>query len=306
MGQRAFVGKVCMDMNAPNYYSESHHSCIEDNTQLIATIRDANKKYSKERFVEPIITPRFAPMVSQKTMKSLSELSKKHDVPIQTHLSETFNEIDLVMKTFPECDNYTDVYNRYGLLTDKTVLAHCIHLSEEEASVIQKKNAGVSHCPVSNSSITSGECKVRWLLEKGIKVSLGTDMSGGYSPSILKTARQGLLVSRHVAMKTSDEVGDRDKLSTNEVLYLATKGGAEVLNLENKIGTFEVGKSFDAQLIQLGDETNVDVFEWQVPLENTDNEEDFMDKWQDIIDKWVFLGDDRESKHVWVDGVKVK
>ena len=306
MGQRAFVGKVCMDMNAPNYYSESHHSCIEDNTQLITTIRDANKKYSKERFVEPIITPRFAPMVSQKTMKSLSELSKKHDVPIQTHLSETFNEIDLVMKTFPECDNYTDVYNRYGLLTDKTVLAHCIHLSEEEASVIQKKNAGVSHCPVSNSSITSGECKVRWLLEKGIKVSLGTDMSGGYSPSILKTARQGLLVSRHVAMKTSDEVGDRDKLSTNEVLYLATKGGAEVLNLENKIGTFEVGKSFDAQLIKLGDETNVDVFEWQVPLENTDNEEDFMDKWQDIIDKWVFLGDDRESKHVWVDGVKVK
>lgn len=306
MGQRAFVGKVCMDVNAPEYYSETHSECIQDNKDLIVSIRDMNRKYHKDKFVEPVITPRFAPVVSKETMKCLGDLSALHDVPIQTHLSETFNEIDLVMKTFPECDNYTDVYNRYGLLTNKTVLAHCIHLSEEEASLINEKKAGVSHCPVSNSSITSGECRVRWLLEKGINVSLGTDMSGGYSPSILKTARQGLLVSRHVAMKTSDEVGDKDKLSTNEVLYLATKGGAEVLNLEDKIGTFDIGKAFDAQLIHLGNNTNVDLFEWQVPSENVDNEDVFMDKWQDVIDKWVFLGDDRETRHVWVDGLRVK
>ena len=306
MGQRAFVGKVCMDVNAPDYYSETHSECIQDNKDLIMSIRDMNRKYHKDKFVEPILTPRFAPVVSKETMMSLGNLSAMHDVPIQTHLSESFNEIELVMETFPECDNYTDVYNRYGLLTDKTVLAHCIHLSEEEATLINEKQAGVSHCPVSNSSITSGECRVRWLLEKGIKVSLGTDMSGGYSPSILKTARQGLLVSRHVAMKTSDEVGDNDKLTTNEVLYLATKGGAEVLNIESKIGTFDIGKSFDAQLIHIGDNTNVDLFEWQVPLEDIDNESVFMEKWQDVIDKWVFLGDDRETKHVWVDGLRVK
>ena len=174
MGQRAFVGKVCMDMNAPEYYTETHAKCINDNVDLIKDIRNMNKSCSKEKFVEPIITPRFAPMVSSKTMKELGGLSKNYDVPIQTHLSETFNEIDLVMKTFPECDNYTNVYDRYGLLTDKTVLAHCIHLTEEEAAVIRERNAGVSHCPVSNSSITSGECKVRWLLKRGIKVSLGT------------------------------------------------------------------------------------------------------------------------------------
>lgn len=305
MGQRAFVGKVCMDMNSPDYYSETHEDCVKDNRELITSLRDLNKIYGKENFVEPILTPRFAPVVKGETMRELGKISKEFNVPIQTHLSETFNEIDLVMKTFPQCKDYTSVYKDHGLLTNRTILAHCIHLSDDESAMIKKAGAGVSHCPVSNSSITSGECRVRWLLDQDIKVSLGTDMSGGYAPSILKTARQGLLVSRHIAMKTSDEVGDKDKLSTNEILYLATVGGAEVMNLNHLIGRFDAGKKFDAQLIELGEGTNVDVFDWQLPKDE-DSPEMFMEKWQDIVDKWVYLGDDRETTKVWVDGRQVK
>lgn len=305
LGQRAFVGKVCMDMNSPEYYTESHEDCIEDNKKLVTSIRTMNQNYGKSKFVEPILTPRFAPMVQGKTMKELGKISKEFQVPIQTHLSETFSEIELVMETFPNSKDYTSVYKDHDLLNERTVLAHCIHLSDDEANMIKKENAGVSHCPVSNSSITSGECRVRWLLEKRIKVSLGTDMSGGYAPSILKTARQGLLVSRHVAMKTSDEVGDRDKLSTNEVLYLATVGGAEVMNLNSIVGTFDLGMSFDAQLIEIGEGTNVDVFDWQL-TSSSDDYELIMEKWQDIVDKWVFLGDDRETTKVWVEGRQVK
>ncbi|XBW36701.1 hypothetical protein QEN19_002276 [Hanseniaspora menglaensis] len=305
LGQRAFVGKVCMDMNAPGYYSESHEQCIQENIKVISDIRSLDSKAGGNKMVEPILTPRFAPMVSKKTMYELGKISKYQCVPIQTHLSESFNEIEMVKSIFPESRDYTSVYYDNNLLNERTVLAHCIHLSEDEAKMISDSKAGVSHCPVSNSSITSGECRVRWLLDKGIKVSLGTDMSGGYSPSILKTARQGLLVSRHIAMKTSDEVGDKDKLSTNEVLFLATVGGAEVMNLEKTVGKFNVGMSFDAQLIEVGCGTNVDVFDWQIPS-NSDAKEVITEKWQDLVDKWVFLGDDRETTKVWVNGNQVK
>jgi guanine deaminase len=128
-------------------------------------------------------------------------------------------------------------------------------------------------------------------------VGLGTDMSGGYSPSILEAARQALLVSRHVAM---GEKGDAAKLSVEEVLYLATRGGAKVVGMAEKVGGFEVGKQFDAQLIGLPEVTEdgvlseddtggmVDVFGWE--------------SWDDKVAKWLFSGDDRNTLALWVKG----
>jgi len=118
-------------------------------------------------------------------------------------------------------------------------------------------------------------------------------MSGGYSPSILEAAKQAHLVSRHVAMDGDDNT----KLSVEEVLYLGTKGGAQVVGLENKIGGFGVGMEWDAQLISLGgvdeplgsvDTGNVDIFGWE--------------SWEEKIAKWLFGGDDRNTLAVWVKG----
>jgi len=167
-----------------------------------------------------------------------------------------------------------------------------VHLSEEEVDLIKRREGKISHCPASNSAITSGTAKVRMLLDKGIEIGLGTDMSGGYSPSILEAVRQALLVSRHVAM----EGDDNTKLSIEEVLYLGTKGGAKVVGLEEKIGGFAVGMEWDAQLIGLGnvdaeDEADmgpVDIFGWE--------------SWDERIAKWVFNGDDRNTMMVWVKG----
>ncbi|KAK5636544.1 hypothetical protein RRF57_012256 [Xylaria bambusicola] len=304
MGQRAFVGRVCMDHLGPDYYrDESADQSIAATQATIEHIRSIDNNFE---LVSPILTPRFAPACSSEIMKGLSEVQQRTQLPVQTHISENVNEIELVKELFPDCKHYADVYDTHGLLNEKTILAHAIHLTEEEADLIAKRKAKIAHCPCSNSALSSGVARVRWLLEKGIQVGLGSDMSGGYSPSILEAARHAKLVSNHLIMpggtlgNLSSEERDKAKLSIEEVLYLATKGGAEVMGLADKIGTFEVGKQWDAQLIWTGlvpDEVAyddfttygaTDIFGWETPDER--------------IAKWVFNGDSHNVRKVWVAG----
>ncbi|KAK4192395.1 putative guanine deaminase [Podospora australis] len=298
-GQRALVGRVCMDQLGPDYYLDA--SPEDSLAATEATIAHCRKIDPSFGLVKPIITPRFAPACSAPLMKSLGELAAATNLPIQTHISENVNEIALVKSLFPwqeigaRDDSYAAVYDAFGLLTEKTILAHAVHLTEDEASLVAERKAKVSHCPCSNSAITSGAAKVRWLLERGIPTGLGTDMSGGYSPSVLEAARHAVLVSRHLAMP--DAGGEeKDKLSVEEVLFLATRGGAEVVDMKGRVGGFEVGMEWDAQLIGLGEEEeeeeedqgNVDVFGWE--------------NWEEKVAKWVYNGDDRNTKKVWVKG----
>ncbi|KAK3486137.1 uncharacterized protein B0T23DRAFT_246685 [Neurospora hispaniola] len=343
-GQRALVGRVCMDQLSPKYYRDaSAADSVAATRESITYIQSIDPTGA---IVRPVITPRFAPSCSAPLMAELGKLAAETGLPVQTHISENEGEIALVKEMFPakkigaKGDTYTHVYDTFGLLTDKTILAHGVHLSEEEVQIIKARGSKVSHCPCSNSALTSGAARVRWLLERGIEVGLGTDMSGGYSPSVLEMARQAALVSRHVAMgcapaekenkgekeskagtegKTNKDGNsekeskankankdgidrERAKLTVEEVLYLATKGGAELVGMKGKVGGFEVGMEWDAQLIGLGrdvvdeeyegeekeEEGNVDVFGWE--------------SWPNKVAKWLFNGDDRNTRKVWVKG----
>lgn len=305
LGQRAFIGRVCMDNPelCPDYYmDESAEAGIEATWETIRHIERIDPKFE---VVSPILTPRFAPSCTSASMRGLGDIQKQTGLPVQTHVSENEGEIALVASQFPDSASYADVYDRHGLLTPKTILAHAVHLTEGEAELLAARSTKVSHCPCSNSSLTSGAARVRWLWNRGIEVGLGTDMSGGYSPSILEAARQAALVSRHVAMGKA-EGGDGHKLTVEEVLYLATKGGALCVGLEEKVGGFEVGKQWDAQLVGLRavddghsiqngeteererDDSNVDVFGWE--------------DWEERVAKWLYVGDDRNTKKVWVKG----
>lgn len=313
MGQRAFVGRVCMDdleLNPDYYRDASAAEALKATQQTIDHVRGIDPGFD---IVSPILTPRFAPSCTREAMAGLAQIHRETGLPIQTHISENLGEIQLVKRMFPEADSYTDVYDKYGILTPKTVLAHAVHISEAEASLIADKKSKISHCPCSNTSLTSGPARVRWMWDKGIDVGLGTDMSGGYSPSILEAARQAAMVSRHVAMGIHIPDGDdaataaaaaereRVKLTVEEVLYLATRGGAQCVGLEDKIGGFEVGMEWDAQLVSLNQVSDdgglevqdysdgfVDVFGWE--------------SWDDRIAKWLYNGDDRNTKRVWVKG----
>lgn len=251
--------------------------------------------------IKPIITPRFAPACSRSSLKQHSALAASHSppLPIQTHISENKAEIALVKDIFSDCDGYADVYDKFGLLTPRTILAHAVHLTETEKETICARQAKISHCPTSNSALGSGLCPVRSLIDSGLTVGLGTDVSGGYSPSILEQVRQACLVSRLLKHIPDGDGGGRENLSVEEGLFLATRGGAAVVDMEGDIGGFEVGMRFDAQLVELGParegagegvETvgNVDVFGWE--------------SWTEKIHKWVWCGDDRNVRSVWVNG----
>lgn len=305
-GQRAFVGRCCMDCLSPdNYRDESPAQAIADTKACAAYIGELDPTHA---LVTPIITPRFAPSCSRELLAGLGAYMAESGLPCQTHISENKAEIAFVAELFPEHDSYASVYDAYGLLQPKTVLAHAIHLSDAEIALVKSTGAKVSHCPISNAALTSGAARVRRLLNEGIVVGLGTDVSGGYSPSILEAARQATMTSRFVALTD----GDDSKLSVEEALYLATRGGAEVLGLESKVGAFELGMEWDAILIGLtnvpevdeerelgrvgervsdvvgGGMGPVDVFGWE--------------NWSEKVAKWMYCGDDRNVLSVWVKG----
>lgn len=320
-GQRAFIGRVCMDSEDTCPADLRDTSADESVTATKANIEHIQSLDPNGNLVKPIITPRFAPSCTEQALSDLGALAAEHEPPlhIQTHISENKDEIAWVKELFPEAANYADVYDKANLLTSRTILAHGIHLSPQEREVVAARKSKISHCPVSNSAIGSGLCPVRVLRDAGITVGLGTDVSGGYNPSILESVRQAILVSRLLRHTIRD--GDtcenaknvkegRENLSVEEGLYLATRGGAGVVDMGGEIGGFEVGMFWDAQMVQLGSvkpapaigpgagspegngnsgsASNVDIFGWE--------------NWTEKVHKWVWNGDDRNVNKVWVRG----
>ena len=340
-GQRAFIGRVCMDTKInPDYLrDESPKQAVEDTKATIAHIDSIDPTHT---LITPIITPRVAPSCCSPQLSDQGAHAKEHALPIPTHLSENKSEVALVRKMFPSNDSYADVYDTHGLLTPKTVLAHCVHLSPNERKLLKERKSKVSHCPVSNTSISSGLCPVRQLLDDGIEVGLGTDVSGGYSTSVLVAAREAAMVSRTWAALTADEpepepgtkrspeeqnptdlnatnnnkdtkystpASDRQKLSVEECFHLATVGGAKCLGLQDQIGGFEVGMQFDAQFVQL-DDADDDDDDGENPTPPSNNKGQFDgpvelwsgQSWDEKMAKWLFCGDDRNTKAVYVAG----
>lgn len=298
-GQRALIGRSCQDCGQPDYKDEDSQEAMAANMEVINHIQSIDKDFS---LLKPVLTPRNANKCSEDLMFAIARVSQDLNIPIQTHMSETEDEVERILKMFPHCKTYADIYDYYHLLSSQTILGHCIFVSDNEIELINERNGGIAHCPTSNSCLTSGEAHVRKMLDRGTKIGLGTDVSGGFSPSILTTARHAVLVSRHVAMKTKN---DKDKLSVNEALYLATLGGARVCGYEDQLGSFEVGKKWECQLISVEDDVSpFDTFEFLNPDLNglrLGNAGD-VQKFQDIIDKWVFNGDDRNVREVYVNG----
>jgi guanine deaminase len=266
-----------MNQFAPDYYrDETVGDSIASAKESIDYIRNIDPEFS---LICPIITPRFAVSCTSELLCGLGQLAKSENVPIQTHMSENLAEVAVVKELFPDQPSYAHVYDAHGLLTERTILAHCVHITEEEIKLCAKRKSGIAHCPISNTGLTSGEAKVRWIIEGGVKVGLGTDCSGGYSPSILESARQASNVSRHVCMKSTIETKETPQLALAEILYLATMGGAEVCSLQDRVGNFVVGKEFDALLIDpAAEDGNVDIFE-----EDTED-------WDRVLSKWAFNG----------------
>lgn len=326
-GQRAFIGRVCMDKAdyCPDYYRDQ--SAEDSLLATESTIDYIHTLDPRGALIKPIITPRFAPTCSRHALHGLGKLAASYTPPlhIQTHISENTNEVALVRSVFPEASSYAAVYDNAGLLTPRTILAHGVHLTPEDRGLIRERDAKISHCPASNSALGSGIAPVRTMLDEGLTIGLGTDVSGGYSPSILEAVRQACLVSRLVGHTTghlkengsADPPADgREKLSVEESLFLATRGGAAVVDMADEIGGFDVGMFWDAQLIELGGVRDQGRSPLDAVLASDDsagrslvrpgpvgNVDLFgLETWEEKIQKWVWSGDDRNVRAVWVGG----
>lgn len=144
-------------------------------------------------------------------------------------MCESEAERKMILDAYPGYQEYSDIYNDFNLLNERTILGHCVKVRDHDLDNVISNKSGVAHCPTSNTSVGSGEAHIRKMIDRNVKLGLGTDISAGFSPSILRTVQYAVLNSIHVAMKSKNQ---RDKVSVNECLYLATMGGAKVCNVE--------------------------------------------------------------------------
>lgn len=289
-GQRAFIGKCNMDRNAPDYYKDADTAeSLRVTEDCIAHIRSIDPK---SELVTPILTPRFAICCNSELLAGLGQIAKRNpDLPIQTHFNEAEQEINSTLSLFPEFTNEADLYESFGLLSQRSILAHCTHMNDYEMSRLRELDCGVAHCPIANTTVGGGfmAAPIRAFLRKGIKVGLGTDSGGGFSSSILDAMRQAFIVSNAREWMTK---GQDPSLSLEECFYMATMGGARVCCLDEQIGSFQVGKQFDALVVSTAKQIR--------PTALTMMEEG--DSLRMAFEKFLMSGDDRNIKEVYARG----
>ncbi|XP_062540190.1 guanine deaminase [Armigeres subalbatus] len=309
-GQRAFVGKVSSNRLCPDYYIESGtEDSVRENIEFIEYVLEKNVDR-----VKPIITPRFAITCDMELLKKLGELAERYNLNIQSHISENLGEVNTVKEIFPKNKHYSDVYDEANLLTKRCVMAHGVHLEDEELSMLSERGTSIAHCPCSNTNLGSGLCDVKRLLAANVKVGLGSDVSGGNRIAIYDVMRAALDVSHHLNMMKKQDVKGTGKVSQSkaneeyvpldykQVVYLATLGGAEAMAIGEKVGNFVPGKEFDALLI------DVSVYptnRYQLPAALTKDKTP-AELLLELVQKFVYVGDDRNITKVFVAGQQVK
>ncbi|KAJ3280057.1 hypothetical protein HK104_000960, partial [Borealophlyctis nickersoniae] len=207
--KRVYGKLVCMDRNSPPTYTESTSHSLADTETFIHHIQSLNTP-----LIHPIITPRFVPTCTPTLLRGLADLSTPHTVRIQTHASESEDQIAFVKSLHPpgaEWGTGTDVevLDRCGIVKSGTVLAHTTRLTEAEETIIRKRGAGIAHCPLSNVFFGDAVLGVRGLMRPKevcgdagteflppVKIGLGTDVAGGYAPSMLTAMRAAVISSR--------------------------------------------------------------------------------------------------------------
>ncbi|HOE54551.1 MAG TPA: guanine deaminase [Candidatus Cloacimonas acidaminovorans] len=225
-GIRALIGMTMMDMNCPENLKQNSHKTLEESILLY------EKWHGKNAKLDYIFTPRFAPTCSLELMKEVAKYAIEHNAWIQTHLSENKEEIEMVKEIFG-FKNYTEVYQKAGLLTQHSIFAHCIHLSDEEIKMLAENKCKIAHCPDSNFFLKSGEFPLQKIEEAGIEYGLGSDVGAGTSLNMLY----------HTKMMNYRQ-GDYPVLPA-KALYHITLGSAKLLGVDKIIGSLEIGKEAD-------------------------------------------------------------
>ncbi|WP_146344709.1 guanine deaminase [Falsiphaeobacter marinintestinus] len=276
-GQRIVAGKTCMDRNAPDGLRDTAQSAYDDSKALLRRWHGVDR-------LSYAITPRFSPTSTPEQLEALGALWAEHpDCLMQTHLSEQTDEIEWVRSLFPDARDYLDTYEAFGLLGANGMYGHAIHLEPRERDRLREVDAALVHCPTSNTFIGSGLFDMAGLVADGHRIGLATDTGGGSSFSMLRT------------MAAAYEVGQLrgTALHPAQLIWLATVGSAQSLNMADKIGNIAPGMEADLVILDLASTPAI--------AQRSDCADDLWD----AIFPTIMMGDDRAIDSVWIGGTQV-
>ncbi len=272
--QRIVAGKTCMDRNAPDGLRDSAKSAYDDSRALL-------EKWHGRGRAAYAITPRFSPTSTPEQLEALGALWREHpDCLMQTHLSEQLDEIEWVAELFPNARDYLDTYEQFGLLGERAMFGHAIHLTPRERDRLREVDAALIHCPTSNTFIGSGLFDMGGLMAAGHRIGLATDTGGGSSFSMLRT------------MAAAYEIGQLTGTSLHpaQLYWLATVGSARTLHMDDKIGNLAVGQEADLVVLNLASTPAI-----------AQREARAEDIWQSLFPT-IMMGDDRAITATWING----
>lgn len=269
-GIRAFVGKVNMVRNAPDFILEDTQTSIESNIDLI-------EKYNNDPLVKPILTPRFAPTSTEESLSQLGHLAVKYNVPVQSHISENQDEIKWVGSLYPWAKDYASVYDKYGLYGETpTLMAHAVYLTPEEIQLTKDKGVYLVHCPDSNINVRSGIAPIKRYLREGLNIGLGSDIAGGHKLQMNEAIVRAIQSSKLLSL--TDKTA---QLSLPQAFHLATAAGGAFFGT---VGKLKKDYALDALVID------------DHPL--------YKERYSilDRLEKFIYTGDDRWITARYVNG----
>jgi guanine deaminase len=288
--QRALIGRVAMDDpdQCPAFYRDPSAAIAEAETRaFIGYVRSMAGNGSG--LILPVITPRFIPSCTDELLSGLGRLARETGCHVQTHCSESDWAHDFVLARCGVTD--TTALERFGLLSRRTVLAHGNFIDGSDVATILDAGVGIAHCPLSNVYFSDAVFPLRRMLEQGVHVGLGTDISGGASPSILENARHAVIASRSLEsgvdaqLRRASRRSPGSRIDAATAFWLATAGGGIALDLP--IGLFREGYQFDAIVLDgRAPESNLRLEESAAP--------------EELLQKIVYHATRADIREVWV------
>lgn len=276
LNTRMIAGKVLMDRNAPENLRDTVRTGYDQSAELI-------RRWHGKGRQSYAVTPRFAITSTPEQLEAAGDLLDiAPNVFMQTHLAENREEVRAVQQLFPASRSYLDVYDRAGLVRRRSVFGHAIHVDEPDLCRCHESGAAFAHCPTSNLFLGSGAFRLADAKDprRPVHVGLGTDIGAGTSLSLLKTMGEAYKISQI----------NHKPLHPVQALWLATRGGAEALALEDRIGSVAAGMEADLCILDAGEG---EFLQWR--MERCQSVED-------MLFVLMTLGDERCVRATWVAG----
>ena len=227
---RFITGNNMQDRNSPEYLCLSTRENIEIAEKLI---KKWNGKGGRQHYA---ITPRFAYAATEELLDTAGQLKKQYpELYVQTHIDENIKEINGIKELFPWSKNYLDVYDKFGLVTDRSIFGHCLHITPQEYECFRERGAIISSCPISNNFLGSGLFNFKKMMEYTDHITLGSDWAAGNTLSMFAVMDEFYKVS----------LLQDFKVYSMTRWFMSTLGAAKALGLDNYIGGFAPGKEAD-------------------------------------------------------------